>query len=67
MHKDTIYAADHDAFIKHSCVWKYAKKFLNMSNNILPSFSKEVWTTYSEKKFEENQAKCVFQNIFNQH
>ena len=23
--KDTIYAADHDAFIKHSGVWKYAK------------------------------------------
>ena len=31
-HKDAIYAADHDAFIKHSGVWKYAKKFLNTSN-----------------------------------
>ena len=45
-HKDTIYAADHDAFIKHSGVWKYAKKFLNTSDNILPSFNKEVCTTY---------------------
>ena len=45
-HEDAIYAADHDAFIKHSGVWKYAKKFLNMSNNILPSFNKGVCTTY---------------------
>ena len=45
-YKDAIYAADHDAFIKHSGVWKYAKKFLNTSNNILPSFNKEVCTTY---------------------
>ena len=44
--KDTIYAADHNAFIKHSGVWKYAKKFINTSNNILPSFNKEVCTTY---------------------
>ena len=59
-HKDTIYAANHDAFIKHSGVWKYTKKSLNTSNNILPSFNKEVCTTYFKKSFEENQAKCVF-------
>ena len=61
-HKDAIYVADHDAFIKHSGVWKYAKKFLNTSNNILPSFNKEVYTTYFKKSFKEDQAKCVFQN-----
>ena len=44
-HKDAIYTADHDAFIKHSGVWKYVKKFLNTSYNILPSF-KEVCTAY---------------------
>ena len=26
-HKDAIYAADHDAFIKHSGVWKYAYEY----------------------------------------
>ena len=36
------------------------KKFLNTSNNILPSFSKEVCTSYFKNRFEEDQAKFVF-------
>ena len=58
--KDTIYAADHDAFIKHSGVWKYAKKFLNTSNNILPSFNKEVCTAYFEKVLRKIKPNAFF-------
>ena len=59
-HKDTIYAADHYEFIKHSGVWKYAEKFLNMSNNILASFNKEVCTTYFKKVFRKIKPNVFF-------
>ena len=57
--KDAIYAADHDAFLKHSAVWIHAKKFLNTSNNILPSFNKEVCTTYFKKVLRK-----IMPNVF---